>query len=526
MALRTILLCLFLLLACKYSENEGHRKNSKRHVPVEDGLIRKDYTIQKHHNRQKRAVAATERDQMIFLQVNIPGSFDFEVAKRRLNNLTYPIQLHNEILPSISINITEIVIITACKLVNEEIQCSCDSEFQWNSTFCNKYEPCDLAKDNCSCIKLPAAEGAYCDPKHQSSTITSSTIQTTTMTTSTMTRKSTTRLPTSGQTTKPTPTKKIIMPTTTKETTTTTTTTTLSTIAPSLNKQKGAIKLKNKIFTESLRDPSSNEFKELKAKMEETLTSAYKNVKGFSSVIVRGFSEGSVDVFFDLFTEENNEILPPDTIINDFKTAGFSISLFKDKNIPCYDPVYGKANYTETKNTSCPGNQNGIKNRTCLENGTYGTERNFCLLSEVSELLKTVENSTFVAEHLGDLLKTISNTSKENTKDITEPGNLIAVVNILSTFSNLTNVTIDSTQMEDFLDTVSAVIGENSTESWNFVSDQHKGNEDLSSQLLKSVETFTTFLPDNTESFTIKNENIQLEAIKYPCGQRWIPDIA
>ncbi|XP_032877181.1 adhesion G protein-coupled receptor F5-like isoform X2 [Amblyraja radiata] len=151
----------------------------------------------------------------------------------------------------------------------------------------------------------------------------------------------------------------------------------------------------------------------------------------------------------------------------------------------------------------------GDMRRLCGVNG-YGDELNFCLIPEISNLRELTKSPAEVAANFSSLLQELSDVS--DNENITEPGNVQAVIGILTTFANAT-VPVDETDLANFLQTVSAVISDESLSTWTILSDTTV-DANPSSQLLQSVETFTSRLNLTNGTVVIKQNNLQLVATK------------
>ncbi|XP_067884639.1 adhesion G protein-coupled receptor F5-like, partial [Heterodontus francisci] len=148
--------------------------------------------------------------------------------------------------------------------------------------------------------------------------------------------------------------------------------------------------------------------------------------------------------------------------------------------------------------------------KTCSTHGIYGAEEDFCVSAEINNILQYIENSTELAKNLPGLIRQLANIS--NHERAITPGNLLATVDILKTFASITNVSINQSDMKDFLGTVNGLISGHSESVWKTV--KNKKNDNTSSELLKSVEVFTRLLSPTEESFKIIQPNIQLKGMK------------
>ncbi|XP_060711172.1 adhesion G protein-coupled receptor F5-like [Hemiscyllium ocellatum] len=175
-------------------------------------------------------------------------------------------------------------------------------------------------------------------------------------------------------------------------------------------------------------------------------------------------------------------------------------------HILCHDPVYGLAKSGQAAIKECPKNETGCMKKKC-ENGKYLSEENFCVLAEIKNMLESTKNKTELAKNLPGLVQQLANISTNQV--ITEPGNLITTVDILTAFSSVTNVSVNQPIMQDFLVTVNTIIDQSALSSWKTVAQLN-----ISSQLLMSIEQFTTLFSSTEETFNITKPNVQLKGVK------------
>ncbi|XP_067841377.1 adhesion G protein-coupled receptor F4-like [Heptranchias perlo] len=423
-----------------------------------------------------------------------------DLLKLLLNELSYPFELPIESLNG-TLKIYNITLTTVCQSVNNEIRCTCDDQFTWNSTFCRKYHSCsvNITKDQtCDCIKDYPTEGTFCELAPITTTPTQSTAPTivSSIGTSTIASSTPRTTPTMvSQTTSTTTT-----PTTGSKTTRTTTTGSKAT-------RRFAIQFTDLNFTKELRDSSSPLYKSLSQNVKTLIENIYKEVRPDAEVNIIGFTNGSVVVLYDVRT---NRSLSDADIKSSSKILSEKYILVPGDKIPCSDPDYGTTNYGETAEIPCDG-QTGTMRRKCGRNGKYEAELNFCISSAINNILLQVENSTDLEENLPNLLEQLSNTTTTE-QNITTPGNVQAVVGILTTFSNL-RVNVSETDMENFIKTVSSVIAVASINMWKILTSTTPAENNTSSQFLESVEKFTARVSQEN-SFNISEDNVQLNAVR------------
>ncbi|KAM4771227.1 adhesion G protein-coupled receptor F5-like [Rhinophrynus dorsalis] len=101
-----------------------------------------------------------------------------------------------------------------------------------------------------------------------------------------------------------------------------------------------------------------------------------------------------------------------------------------------------------------------------------------------------------------------SNVTAEKDNITSSPNNIQLVVNLLSLVDNAALV-VEKNVMMNFLQTVSIVVDDNSTGSWNKI----ENKTDKSSLLLQSVESFGRKLQFNTNTIEINEPNVKLLGI-------------
>ncbi|XP_078069688.1 adhesion G protein-coupled receptor F5-like [Mustelus asterias] len=245
-----------------------------------------------------------------------------------------------------------------------------------------------------------------------------------------------------------------------------------------------------------------------KGKRNAKLEKTYGNVQPGAMVKILGFTKGSVIILHRVVSKKPLTLNEITTQIQNLSPK-YTTELLPDDKIPCHDEIYGTTNYNSIAEIPCE-NQPGVWKKRCEENGKYGEEFDFCILDEINNILQAV-NTTDLQTKFSNLLQELSNVTDE--VNITTPGNVQAVVTILTSISNV-NTTVDETDVGNFLQTVNSVISSASIETWkDLTNTQNEDNPNPpSSQLLQSVETFNTHLKLQNDTLHIKEENLELRA--------------
>uniref|UniRef100_A0A3B5B4Z1 Adhesion G protein-coupled receptor F7 n=1 Tax=Stegastes partitus TaxID=144197 RepID=A0A3B5B4Z1_9TELE len=157
----------------------------------------------------------------------------------------------------------------------------------------------------------------------------------------------------------------------------------------------------------------------------------------------------------------------------------------KFKTAACNDTQYGTGREGDRASIRCDEDQEGAKTARC-QNGQWRLEQDTCIIIEIKRLLigSQVGDSTMYPTALCMQLNTIDTTWER--------------VGLLS-YSET------SLHLQDVLETVDVIIGNDAVESWAFLNANETRN--ASSELLGSLETLSDRL-DGT--FTINTERIQL----------------
>ncbi|XP_038654725.1 adhesion G-protein coupled receptor F1-like [Scyliorhinus canicula] len=404
---------LLLLLISQCAEVEvGRQRSSNSPLLAEETSLTEDSNIQIHLNRQKRNV-----NQLHEYELDVALNLTDSALKLFLEGLQYPIQVS---VDNYTINITDITLTTVCRHLNNETQCRCDDGFIWNSTFCGKYQSCsvNITEDrSCDCIRDEPTEGTYCDLPTVATTPTQSTVPTT------------------------------IPRNTTMPITVSTIPTTVSTIT-SLNtqvnreRQNYAVTVSELSFTDDLNNSSSSLYQKLSNEFKILLQDAYKKVQPGAEVTILGFTKGSLIILHEVATTRT---LTNEEISSQIQNLSprYTTKLLLGDKIPCQDKTYGITNYNTIAEIPCQ-NQAGVMKRRCGKNGKYEGELDFCVSKEINNILKEV-NSTNLETIFSNLLQQLSNAT--NVVNISTPGNVEAVVTILTLISNV-NATVNETDME------------------------------------------------------------------------------
>lgn len=182
----------------------------------------------------------------------------------------------------------------------------------------------------------------------------------------------------------------------------------------------------------------------------------------------------------------------------------------------CIDPLpglsikIGAAAENQDVTVSCQQispNQDGTRIYTCL-NAKWVLASDNCVSKALNNLNNQVADlltSPNPNQQVPSIVAMLNNTVSQN-QDITNSGaNIQLVVNILKQVGSAVT-SVPTTVMQDFLNSISIVVDNSTTTTWNKI--QNKTSE--SSTLLNSVESFAAKLEFNDTTINITKKNVQL----------------
>ncbi|KAI4800264.1 hypothetical protein KUCAC02_013393, partial [Chaenocephalus aceratus] len=149
----------------------------------------------------------------------------------------------------------------------------------------------------------------------------------------------------------------------------------------------------------------------------------------------------------------------------------------------CKDDEYGDGREGEQSSTECPPGQVGEKMAKC-ENGKWILVEDTCVIRVIKDFL--VSSGELQVDDVPDFVRNLSKEVKEIKNNVTKSPNTIST--IVEILGNIADVTLEVNQrvIEDVLQTVDVIIGEDSRESWTALNANESNN--ASSDLLGSME--------------------------------------
>ncbi|XP_051264162.1 uncharacterized protein LOC127367939 isoform X8 [Dicentrarchus labrax] len=183
-----------------------------------------------------------------------------------------------------------------------------------------------------------------------------------------------------------------------------------------------------------------------------------------------------------------------------------AMTIFRDP-IECDDNQYGAGRQGDTSTIGCGKGQEGSKTAVCEERKWKLTE-DTCILTQIKDLV--IVSQDLEKEQVPEFVGNLSRTVLEEKTEVSESSATIsAIVGILNTIANV-STTVDKPVMEDVLQTVDVIIGDDARESWATLNSN--GTRNASSELLGSLETLSNGL---VGEFVIETERILLNRTRF-----------
>ncbi|XP_034143853.1 adhesion G-protein coupled receptor F1-like [Esox lucius] len=412
---------------------------------------------------------------MIEIELKITDVAAINTMRAGLGNASYPVTMNS------LTQITGVNISTVCSLNGTGFQCRCENQYQWSCDQCLSYGRCDdTTSDTCGCINAIPSDGMFCQSVFQQN-FTACPTTTASPTTDDTTFESTTQLTT------------VTDATTLEQTTqfTTVTKITLLTISFKLNDN----------FTADLMNESSSKYLKYKNDIQPVIQAQYQsNLPGFISAALTGFGPGSVIVNFSVLTTgaKENEI--------DNANNGLATSLPAAYRVIPNSFVVVSNDTSTTPPTITPTTTTPMTTTTPNTTTTPATTAKppVGVLPEINNLLTSSVNLS--ESKFEDFVVDLSGNSSSLQSNITSsPINIVSIVNILSNIAEISK-NISAVSMKNILQTVDIIVSDDASGAWRNLNDNT--NQNTSSSLLRSLETFASVLP--AESFNMTTKNIQL----------------
>ncbi|XP_060947076.1 adhesion G-protein coupled receptor F1-like [Limanda limanda] len=174
----------------------------------------------------------------------------------------------------------------------------------------------------------------------------------------------------------------------------------------------------------------------------------------------------------------------------------------------CSDAQYGTGRVGDQTSIECDKGQAGKRLAECQKTGEWKLVVYSCIVIVINQLL--IESQTLVVEGVPEFVGNLSKTVQKERQDIeNSTATISAIVDILNTVAEVsTNVT--KTIMQNILETIDVIIGEESRESWVILNANETSNS--SSKLLGSLERLSS---DLDGEFSVRTPRILLNRTKF-----------
>ncbi|XP_055362341.1 adhesion G protein-coupled receptor F5-like isoform X2 [Betta splendens] len=178
-------------------------------------------------------------------------------------------------------------------------------------------------------------------------------------------------------------------------------------------------------------------------------------------------------------------------------------------DVKCNNSQFGVGQEGDTAVTyACDQGQEGSMSAVCESTGMWKVMSDNCIITIIKNL--NIESQNVGTEQVPAFVKSLYEAVQQNQMEIWNSSwSISTIVDILNTIA-IVPTPVNQTVMEDVLNTVNAIVGENTTESWKLLNENMSSN--ASSVLLSSLESYSDSL---NEDFTVVTPLIVLERKKF-----------
>nr|XP_061781067.1 adhesion G protein-coupled receptor F5 [Nerophis lumbriciformis] len=181
--------------------------------------------------------------------------------------------------------------------------------------------------------------------------------------------------------------------------------------------------------------------------------------------------------------------------------------IFTD-DVLCNNNVYGSGRLGDLSTAACDAGQEGSRTARCSSTGLWRLQEDNCIVAQIKDLLVISED--LIEEDVPQFAANLSQVVQEEKEDISNSSATIsAIVGLLSTVAHLSQE-VNQDVMENVLETVEVIIGDDARESWEILRENVTRN--ASSQLLDSMEILSDRL---VGEFLIRTESILLNRTSF-----------
>ncbi|XP_042358862.1 M cell-type agglutination protein mam3-like isoform X2 [Plectropomus leopardus] len=164
-----------------------------------------------------------------------------------------------------------------------------------------------------------------------------------------------------------------------------------------------------------------------------------------------------------------------------------TMKIFID-DFTCEDPQYGAGQVGDISSIGCDKDHEGSKTAICLETGEWKFLEDTCIVTQIKELL--IDSEDLVVEEVPVFVVTLSTAVKDKQTEVANSSATIsAIVDIVQNIATVSTDEVTQPVIENVLETVNAIIGDDSRESWEVLNSNETRN--ASSELLASLESLS-----------------------------------
>ncbi|XP_036998448.2 adhesion G-protein coupled receptor F1 isoform X2 [Artibeus jamaicensis] len=276
----------------------------------------------------------------------------------------------------------------------------------------------------------------------------------------------------------------------------------------------------NERFTKDLLNSSSAVYSKYTTGIEIQLKETYKRIRGFESVRVTQFRDGSIIVGYEVVGSSSaSELLPAIERVAEKAEEGLqklfpleddSFRVFRE--VQCNSIVFGFGFKNDEYTLPCSSGYTGNITAKCQPSG-WQVIRETCVLAQLEELKKnfSVITSNATETAMSSVVQNLSVIIQQNPP--TTAGNLASVVSILGNVSSLSlarHFRVSNSTMEDVISIADYILNSTSITNWTVLLQEEKL---ISSQLLETLENLSVLVPPAALPLNFSREFINWKGI-------------
>ncbi|CAH7220030.1 adhesion G-protein coupled receptor F1 [Phodopus roborovskii] len=271
----------------------------------------------------------------------------------------------------------------------------------------------------------------------------------------------------------------------------------------------------NEKFTKDLWNPSSAVYTYYTTEIENQLKEAYRGIRGFESVKVTQFREGSIIVGYEVTGSSSTaEFLSAIEQVTEkarlalkrkFSVEDGSFRVFG--KVQCNSISFGFGSVNDEYTVPCSSGFTGNITIRCQHSG-WEITKEYCVLSLLAELNK---NLSMIAGNIteADVSALVHNLSAiVQQSSSTTVGTLASVVSLLSDIASLSlakALTVSNLTLENVINIADRILNPSSITNWTILLEDRNNT---SSQLLETLENISTLIPSTALPLNFSREFI------------------